>query len=76
MKIGKSEYTWYNITYITILKIKEIISNNFSGILNVIPLQLMAYHIAKNRGLSVDTPANHDGGQSSESDSMLNSPEK
>ena len=38
--------------------------------------ELMAYHIAKNRGLSVDTPANQDGGQSSETDSLLNSPEK
>lgn len=46
------------------------------GILNVIPLQLLAYHIAKNRGLSVDAQGNEREEHSLETDSSLNSPEK
>merc|ERR1719167_366627 len=44
------------------------------GILNVIPLQLLAYHIAKNRGLSVD--AQGTDGNDQDNDVSLNSPEK
>ena len=53
-------------------KIKTLIL----GILNVIPLQLLAYHIAKNRGLSVDAQGNEREEHSLETDSSLNSPEK
>merc|ERR1719322_1347383 len=44
------------------------------GILSVIPLQLLAYHIAKNRGLSVDAQGNLE--DASANDVSLNSPEK
>ena len=44
------------------------------GILNVIPLQLLAYHIAKNRGLSVDAQGAE--GNDHDNDVLLNSPEK
>merc|ERR1719322_1067566 len=46
------------------------------GILSVIPLQLLAYHIAKNRGLSVDAQASDGDVQCSDNDTSLNSPEK
>lgn len=48
------------------------------GILNVIPLQLLAYHIAKNRGLSVDAEANKGKDHCSDDhdSTLLNSPEK
>ena len=46
------------------------------GILNVIPLQLLAYHIAKNRGLSVDAHGGEREENSLDPDSSLNSPEK
>ena len=64
-----------NVEYGIRLKITFII-NYFPGILNVIPLQLLAYHIAKNRGLSVDAQSNEGREYISDHDSSLNSPEK
>ena len=34
------------------------IKNDFSPILNIIPLQLLAYYVAKYKGLDVDKPRN------------------
>ena len=51
-------------------------SLSFEGILNVIPMQLLAYHIAKNRGLEVDAQANQALDHCSDHDSSFSSPVK
>jgi glucosamine--fructose-6-phosphate aminotransferase (isomerizing) len=35
-----------------------VLNNFLSPIINVIPLQLLAYHIAAKKGLNVDKPRN------------------
>ena len=39
-------------------------------------MQLLAYHIAKNRGLTVDAQANQERDHCSDQDSSFNSPAK
>lgn len=58
------------------MNIKHTPNTIILGILNVIPLQLLAYHIAKNRGLSVDAQGVEREEHSLDPDSSLNSPEK
>ena len=82
LAVHKTVFTKFLFFIIIILFLSNLLTSNnttgisLAGILNVIPMQLLAYHIAKNRGLTVDAQSNQERDHCSDQDSSLNSPDK